>query len=190
MWKTCIPERGGKLISSLPRWKRMSVEERPMVTPDTVNVLGSETKWIFGRSKAAVTGSVVCSGGCGYTGSPGAGPCCWTPPPPRCPGQLSPQLFWTPRRANGSRSSCWTRQYASSCCRQTDRAARPGSVCLSWLQSASRPMAPGRHCRTWWRVRRRPGWRAPLPGPDWRPPACHTTGRGGLRLSWPPGVIR
>ena len=59
------PDLGGKLISSLPRWKRMSVEVIPMETPHTLIVEGSDTHFMSGRffRMDAVAGSIMGKGG-------------------------------------------------------------------------------------------------------------------------------
>ena len=59
------PALGGKLISSLPRWKRMSVDVIPIETPHTLIVDGSETHFMSGRDFRidAVAGSMIGKGG-------------------------------------------------------------------------------------------------------------------------------
>ena len=59
------PDLGGKLISSLPRWKRMSDDVIPMFTPHTQIVDGSDTHLMLGKdfSKEAVAESTTGKGG-------------------------------------------------------------------------------------------------------------------------------
>ena len=59
------PDLGGKLISSLPRWKRMSDDVIPMFTPLTLIVEGSDTYLMLGKdfSKEAVAESTTGKGG-------------------------------------------------------------------------------------------------------------------------------
>ena len=59
------PDLGGKLISSLPRWNRISVEVIPMETPHTLIIDGSDTNLMSGRDfrRNAVEGSMTGKGG-------------------------------------------------------------------------------------------------------------------------------
>jgi len=41
-------------ISSAPKWNKMSVEVRPMITPSMSNVHGSETQWIWTNTRQSL----------------------------------------------------------------------------------------------------------------------------------------